>query len=145
MGHGPRTRVKTHGKWNTADALRSTPHRSPERHSTRWKRDVFSRLNALAVGIQHRKPRTAKASTHLDNRLKRLARHDVAAQAGIQRAHTSQPPLTHHPYTMPERKGHHSLHRNALKHCVQQTTARTPKHAPLGAQKTGTDRIRDES
>ncbi|PIN12322.1 hypothetical protein CDL12_15069 [Handroanthus impetiginosus] len=80
------------------------------------KRDIFSRLNALAVGTQHRKPRTAKASTHLDNRLKRLARHDVAAQAGIQHAHTSQPPLTHRPYTMPERRGHHSMHRDAFKH-----------------------------
>lgn len=74
--------------------MRSTPRRSPERRSTRRKRDVLSRFNTLAVGMQHRKPGATKARKHMADRLKRHARHDVAARAGIQRAHTSQSPLT---------------------------------------------------
>ena len=59
--------------------MRSTPHRNPERFGTRRKRDVFSQMNALAIGMQHRKPRTAKANVHLGRQLKRLDRHAVAA------------------------------------------------------------------
>ncbi|KAG8363288.1 hypothetical protein BUALT_Bualt19G0006500 [Buddleja alternifolia] len=83
------------GTWRTANALRSTPLRSPEGRSTRRKWDVLAnRMPSLWV-FNTRKQTPTKANKHLSRGMKRLAWYVVAAQAGIQHANTRQPPLTH--------------------------------------------------
>ena len=73
-------------------------HPAPQPRGAQHKAETgrSGRSNAFAEGIQHRKPTSAKADEHSCQRLKRRARHVVAARAGIQHAHTRQSPLTRH-------------------------------------------------